>query len=200
MSGSYRPADEEEESVVKAMWSIDSMDGWGIPGMRMVRRLLLLWALMFWQGGFMFYGGVVVPVGSRILGSDLEQGWITRSVTNYLNVAGAVAMAVWGWDLLAEPGSSRGGRRLRWLLWCLLILTLGVLVWVHLRLDDLLDLERSMILDRRRFHSLHRWYLAVSTAEWLGCITFSALTIRSWRDGDALPSRRVTDSTSPENQ
>lgn len=62
----------------------------------LVRRLLLLWALMFWQGGFMFYGGVVVPVGSRILGSDLEQGWITRSVTNYLNVAGAVALALWG--------------------------------------------------------------------------------------------------------
>lgn len=59
--------------------------------MRMIRRLLLLWSLMFWQGGFMFYGGVVVPVSSRILGSDLEQGWITRSVTNYLNVSGAVA-------------------------------------------------------------------------------------------------------------
>ena len=166
----------------------------------MIRRLLLLWALMFWQGGFMFYGGVVVPVGSRILGSDLEQGCITRSVTNYLNVAGAVALAVWGWDLLAEPGSSLGQRRLRWLSWCLLVLTLGVLVWVHLRLDDLLDLEQSVILDRRRFRSLHRRYLAVSTAQWLGCITLSALTIRAWRDGDARPSDRAKAWASPDNQ
>ena len=45
----------------------------GIPGVRSVRRLLVVWTLAFWQGGFMFYGGVVIPVGSRILGSDLEQ-------------------------------------------------------------------------------------------------------------------------------
>jgi len=176
------------------------MDGRGIPGMRMVRRLLLLWALIFWQGGFMFYGGVVVPVGSRILGSDLEQGWITRSVTNYLNVAGSVALAVWGWELLAEPGSSLGGRRLRRVSWCLLFLALGTLAWVHLRLDELLDLEQSIILDRRRFRSLHRWYLAVSTAQWLGCITLSALTIRAWRDGDALPGGRAKAQALPDNQ
>lgn len=156
--------------------------------MRMARRLFLFWSLMFWQGGFMFYGGVVVPVGSRILGSDQEQGWITRSVTNYLNVAGAVALALWGCDLLAEPGLSLRRRRLRWLSWWLLVLALGVLVWVHLRLDELLDLEQSIILDRSRFRSLHRRYLAVSTAQWLGCITLSALTLQSWRDGDARPS------------
>ena len=32
-----------------------------------IRRMVLLVSLMFWQGGFMFYGGVVVPVGGRIL-------------------------------------------------------------------------------------------------------------------------------------
>jgi len=168
--------------------------------MWMARRLLLLWALMFWQGGFMFYGGVVVPVGSRILGSDLEQGWITRSVTSYLNVAGAVALALWGWDLLAEPASFLGRRRLRWLSWCLLVLALGMLVRVHMRLEELLDLEQSIILDRSRFRSLHRRYLAVSTAQWLGCITLSALTIRAWHDGDALPSDRAEAGTSPDNQ
>src|ERR1700746_354095 len=67
--------------------------------MTVVRRWLLLWALMFWQGGFTFYGGVVVPVGSAVLGSEREQGFITRKVTNYLNLAGAVALAIWGWDL-----------------------------------------------------------------------------------------------------
>jgi hypothetical protein len=37
-----------------------------------LRRLLLLLALMFWQGGFMFYGAVVVPVGAEALGSHRE--------------------------------------------------------------------------------------------------------------------------------
>ena len=45
--------------------------------MPVLRRFMLLVSLMFWQGGFMFYGGVVVEVGSRILGSELEQGFIT---------------------------------------------------------------------------------------------------------------------------
>ena len=47
------------------------------------RRLLLLIGLMFWQGGFLFYAAVVVPVGTRVLGSETEQGFITQSVTNY---------------------------------------------------------------------------------------------------------------------
>ena len=59
---------------------------------QVIRRMLLLVSLMFWQGGFMFYGGVVVPVGARILGSEREQGFITQSVTNYLNLAGAVCL------------------------------------------------------------------------------------------------------------
>jgi hypothetical protein len=36
----------------------------------LIRRMVLLVSLMFWQGGFMFYGGVVVSVGGRILGSE----------------------------------------------------------------------------------------------------------------------------------
>jgi hypothetical protein len=74
--------------------------------MTLVRRWLLLWALMFWQGGFTSYGGVVVPVGSAVLGSEQEPGFITRSVTNYLNLAGAVALAVWGWDLMTMRRTS----------------------------------------------------------------------------------------------
>jgi hypothetical protein len=62
-----------------------------------------------------------------VLGSELEQGFITRSVTNYLNLAGAVALAVWGWDLLGMRGTSTGGRRLRWVIWAGLMLSLVVL-------------------------------------------------------------------------
>ncbi|AGA28564.1 hypothetical protein [Singulisphaera acidiphila] len=160
--------------------------------MSILRRLLLIWTLIFWQGGFMFYGGVVVPVGSRILGSDQEQGWITQSVTNYLNVAGAVCLIAWGWDVFAERVASPGGRRLRWLSWWFLVLALGVLAWLHLRMDDLLDLDGFLILDRRRFRSFHQWYLSVSTAQWVVSIMLSSLTIRSWSEGDAAQSGGAT--------
>jgi hypothetical protein len=78
-----------------------------------LRRFLTLVALIFWQGGFTFYAAVVVPIGQRVLGSHLEQGFITREVTWYMNIAGAVALAVLAGDLLA---SSRTQLlvRLRW--------------------------------------------------------------------------------------
>ena len=154
--------------------------------MTVLRRLLLLVTLMFWQGGFMFYGAVVVPVGSEVLGSHLEQGFITRSVTNYLNMAGAVALAAWGWDVATERGSTQRKRRLRWFLWSLLVLMLCSLAWLHLRLEELLDVEAFRILDRPRYRTLHQWYLIVSTVQWAGAVLMAALTIRAWRDADAV--------------
>src|SRR5437660_1623910 len=74
------------------------------------RRFLVLAALMFWQGGFTFYAGVVVPVGREVLGSDRDQGFITRQVTEYLNLAGGIAVAVLAWDVMAAADPSRPRR------------------------------------------------------------------------------------------
>jgi hypothetical protein len=156
--------------------------------MTVVRRWLLLWALMFWQGGFTFYGGVVVPVGSAVLGSEREQGFITRKVTNDLNLAGAVALVVWGWDLSAMRRSSPGGRRLRWAIWAGLVIALALLFWLHPRLDELLVAEDATVLDRHRFRSLHERYLIVSTVQWAGCLLLTALTIQAWRHQEAIPA------------
>src|ERR1051325_4276104 len=107
----------------------------------LVRRFVVLAAVMFWQGGFTFYGAVVVPVGSEILGSHLSQGWITRSVTNYLNLVGLVTLGIWAWDLAAVKDRATWRRRFRWGVWGLLVLSLGLLAWLHLRLDDYLAPE-----------------------------------------------------------
>lgn len=152
--------------------------------MTVARRLLLWMALMFWQGGFLFYAAVVVPVGSEVLGSHEQQGWITRSVTNYLNAAGAAALALWAWDLAAGRAAPSRGRRLRWLGWGLFAVTLGLQAWLHLRLDELLDFESLLIRDRPHFHALHRWYLIVSTAQWADSVVLSAATLAAWRAAD----------------
>lgn len=153
--------------------------------MTMLRRSLVLVALMFWQGGFMFYGGVVVPVGSEVLGSDTDQGWITRKVTDYLNAAGAVALAVWGWDVAVARDPSPWRRRLRGLVWTVLAAALGVLFWVHGRMDSLLDPEALRVLDRPHFRSLHRWYLGTSTLQSAASLLLLFWTLQAWRSEDA---------------
>src|SRR5689334_22865465 len=71
----------------------------------LVRRFAVLAALMFWQGGFTFYAGVVVPIGTDVFGSAAGQAGITRRVAWYINVSGAAALAVFAWDVLAaRPG------------------------------------------------------------------------------------------------
>ncbi len=134
----------------------------------------------------MFYGAVVVPVGSDVLGSHREQGFITRSVTNYLNVAGAVALGVWCWDVAAERAAIRRKRWIGWSAWSLLVVMLGVLAWLHLGLDELLDVEGFRILDRPRYLHLHQWYLAVSTVQWAVAVFLAAWTIRAWQERDAV--------------
>src|SRR5437667_11660411 len=100
--------------------------------MTLLRRLAGLFALMFWQGGFTFYASVVVPVGQSVLQSHLEQGFITRQVTNYLNLAGAVCLVCLAWDLAASTEPSTWRRRARWAAWLGMAFALVILVWFHL--------------------------------------------------------------------
>jgi hypothetical protein len=152
--------------------------------MILFRRLLLLLLLMFWQGGFTFYASVVVPIGTELLGSARKQGTITRQVTRWMNVAGAVALSAWAWDIAADPAPARNRQRARWLLWFSLALLLAALVWLHPRLDALFDAENLRVLDLDAFTVLHRWYLWLGAAQWAGGIALILFTLRAWRDAD----------------
>jgi hypothetical protein len=144
------------------------------------RRFLVIAALMFWQGGFTFYAAVVVPIGTEVLGSRLEQGYITRQVANYLNLSGALALLPLAWDLLAGRDPTTWRRRLRWLSWVLMLLCLGILVWLHPRLDALMVEDAPGLLDAQSFRAGHRWYLWISTVQW-GCgVFFVWLMVGSW--------------------
>src|SRR5262249_6508904 len=115
--------------------------------MRLLRRFLVIAALMFWQGGFTFYAGVVVPIGTDVLGSPTEQGLIPRRVTWYINLSGAAALALFAIDM----AFTRGGRGVRWgrgLAWLVMAAALGFLFWLHPHLDRLFNAEEVRILDR----------------------------------------------------
>lgn len=144
----------------------------------LLRRLLFLWLLMFWQGGFFFYSAVVVQIGIALLG-DADQGLITQRVTNWLNLAGAVALAAWAWDIAAEP-STPWLRRLRWWTWLSLAAMLVALAWLHIVMDGYMDPEAGRF-DRHGFRVLHRWYLWISTVQWMGSVVLTWWTLRVWQ-------------------
>ncbi len=149
-----------------------------------LRRLLFLWLFAFWQGGFLFYAAVVVSVGTEVLGTAEDQGWITQQVTNWLNLAGAAALAAWAWDIVAEPASAAWRRR-RWSLWSLLVAGLLALILLHPFLDAHMDYESRRLFGRANFRLLHKAYLWISTAQWLGSIGLSWWTLRVWKSFDS---------------
>jgi hypothetical protein len=159
--------------------------------MTLCRRFLLLVSIAFWQGGFMFYGGVVVPAGAAVLGSEVEQGFITQAVTNYLNLAGAVCAVLWGitiW-LDARPPIVR---RVCWALWAVIVVALGLLVELHLQMDRLLDVANRTVTDESRFRGLHPVYLTTISLQWAVCLLLLLMTLQTWRRLDADQARPAT--------
>jgi hypothetical protein len=152
------------------------------------RRFLVVVLMMFWQGGFVFYSSVVVHSGDQVLGGPRKQGFVTRRVTNYLNLAGAVALLPLAWDTAAWCRR----RRARWMLWGSLGVSLGVLAWLHVHLDAMLDPEGFQVLEPVRFYQWHRWYLLVSTAQWICASGFGILALCDWRDQDRAGGRAVS--------
>jgi hypothetical protein len=148
-----------------------------------LRRYLVVAALCFWQGGFTFYASVVVPVGQAEFG-HLKQGFITRRVTFYLNLSGAAALPLLGWDLLAARDPSRRRRGSRAALWGILLVTLGALFALHPQLDRLLVRKGFLNTDPEVFYPLHRLYLWVSTVQWGAALVYIALTLSAWRAED----------------
>ena len=147
-----------------------------------IRRMLLLLTLMFWQGGFMFYGGVVVPVGAEILRSDTKQGFVTQAVTNYLNVAGVVCLIVWLeylWHYRRKGVSSA-----EWWVWSMMAISLFGLAGIHLQMDQILVAETTTVSDPKQFHLLHKMYIVTSSLQWLACLVLLFLTLQSWKQQD----------------
>src|SRR5947199_10070290 len=157
--------------------------------MVLLRRFLVVAALMFWQGGFTFYAAVVVPLGQEMFGK--RQGFLTREVTDYLNLSGAIALLLLAGDIALVPDWSRR-RWLRWGAWAVMTAALAALIWLRPQLDQYLDLEATRILDRPSFRFTHRWYLWISTVQWGAAIVYILLTLLAWRRQDSVASGGVS--------
>ena len=150
--------------------------------MTFARRALVLAALLFWHGGATFYAAVAIPVGLSVLDSPAHQTFVTQAVTNWLNLAGAVAVVVFAWDLLAGGDACTARRRCRWAAWLGTAATLALMAWLHPQLDALMDRQCLVILDRAALRPLHHAYLGVSGVQWLCATAYAFLTLHAWTD------------------
>jgi hypothetical protein len=148
------------------------------------RRFLLTQALLLWQGGFLFYAAVVVPIGTEVLGSAAAQGVITRRVTDWLNVAGLVYLVLLAWDVYATRDPVRRRETARWWLWIGSAIILYLLWYFHELLDLFMDPGGHSVQMRRPFLIVHGLYLWASTVHWLFGLALAWLTLGAWRAED----------------
>jgi hypothetical protein len=113
------------------------------------------------MGGFTFYAVFVIPIGSRLLGS-VEQGLVTQQVSKWMNLCGLLALTI----LLP------GARRTPWLAgsWTFMAASLAALLWLHPRLDALIDSSLRAVTHEARFYRWHQVYLATVTLQWCAAI------------------------------
>jgi hypothetical protein len=158
--------------------------------MLLLRRFLAASSLFFWQGGFTFYAAVVVAVGTEVLGK-IGQGFITRRVTDHLNLSGGIALALLAWELFTARDPRVARRWARLLLWLAMAGGLALLFVLHPRMDALLDPEDQSILNHRQFRLMHRVYLWVSTVQWGCALAYLLLTLRAWQAEDRCGTAEV---------
>ncbi len=152
--------------------------------MTLLRRFAVLAVLMIWQGGFVFYAGIVVPVAMSVLRPPSQQSFVTLVVTRYLNFIGLVALTVLALDLVWTRDQGVRCRSIRWLLWALMGVAQAALFWIHPRLSDYMDPVGQVITNRDALYPLHRAYLSISAGQWLCATVFVVLTLRVWKELD----------------
>ena len=147
--------------------------------MPLFRRFLVVQALLLWQGGFLFYAAVVVPIGTETLGA-FAQGRVTRHVTDVMNVIGVIALLILVWDQWANAESARC-RRARWALWAVLAATLAGLAVLHAAVGRHVEFgPDGRVTDYPAFYWGHRVYLYVSTVQWVAGLAYTVVLLRAW--------------------
>ena len=150
-----------------------------------LRRFATVLVLALWMGGFTFYAEIIIPTAAHVLHSERHVGFITEQVTNWLNLIGLAALAVFLWNLIAEWGRQPAERR-RWLAvaWGTMALAHAGLFATHPLIDRLLDIQAHTIRDDDRFLMLHNVYLTFATTQWVAALIYTWLSLCAWRHDD----------------
>ncbi|CAN5624153.1 hypothetical protein BH11PLA2_BH11PLA2_35410 [soil metagenome] len=151
--------------------------------LNMVLRFLLIQSLMLWQGGFLFYALVVVPIGSEILGK-VDQGFVTRQVTFWMNTVGFICLTLMLIETTLTQDPSRKRKYRRHALMLLNAALLVSLVQQRSGLDRLLDERSHTVNEPDRFYQAHEWYLTVVGIQWFLMLAAAWLTLTAWRAAD----------------
>lgn len=153
-----------------------------------LRRFLVLQALLVWQGGFLFYAAVVVPTGTDVLGSSAAQGVITARVTDVMNLIALPALVLLALDqsLTRDPNDRRTA--VRWWTWAIAAACQGLLFFFHELLDSFMDPDRTRIVIGPPFRPVHRMYLWTITVQWADCLVAVWLMLEAWRLDDSRES------------
>jgi hypothetical protein len=153
-------------------------------------RLATFWAIAIWQGGFVFYSGFVLKIGSWELQSKLEQGFITRRVTLELEQLGWIALIVWAVSLWGTRFSRHSLKLTAVVLWCaILTLHLGLHFQWH-AIDRVLDVSNRSLKDPDAFRTAHRIFVWAASLQWLLVVILSGLTLQAWQRCDESSVRQ----------
>lgn len=128
--------------------------------METLQRFLCLVLFAVWWGGLTLYAAVVVPIGTKLF-SATDQGFVTQIVTGRLNGLGAACLAMLFWYLLRHPS------RMGLASWSIMALAAVALFFLHGTLDQMLDATARFVSDEEHFYSWHRYYLLVTTVQWV---------------------------------
>lgn len=145
----------------------------------LLRRFLVFQAFLWWQGGFVFYAAVVVPIGTA-QSSAFGQGLITQRVTDWLAGLGGAWHLLYLWELLAARDPNRRQAQFRFNAWLLSLLLHVALIFVHFEMDALIDDDNGEVRDRIHFRGMHIAYLWGVTTQWLLALAQAWMTIGAW--------------------
>jgi len=132
----------------------------------------------------MFYGAVVVPIVRAKLAMK-DRSEITRDVTQWMNLAGTIAVLVMFIDVWA---AGKTARRWRWLAWLGMLLPLPFLIWMHGEMSQRMLLPGFFQTGIGSFRGWHQPYLICNTLQWLAGLVFIVMSLRTWRADDAVAS------------
>jgi hypothetical protein len=154
-----------------------------LPRFSLIFRVAAVFALAFWWGGLTFYSLVAVPIGVDVLGGAVEQGFITRLVTQWINLSGAATIAI----LIGATCTL--WRRVGILARSTLAATLAtmataqaILFALHPKLDAMLDLRNQSVGDPQAFHPLHEFYLTVTGVQWFAGLIYFLTLLICWQE------------------